>query len=142
MRIAESSQMGSVLIVDDDADSREAVSRYLAKAGYVARSARNGREALIAIATTVPDVIILDVRMPEMDGMEFLQVIRSYLRWSTVPVILLTAYQHGDDVIERAHQFGVKMIYLKASYRLEELLNCVRRLVEDPDARCAGGAGA
>src|SRR5688500_9988292 len=97
MRITESEQMGSVLVVDDADDSREAVARYLTKAGYGVRSARSGREALIAVATTVPDVIILDVRMPEMDGIEFLQVIRSYLRWSTVPVILLTAYNHNDD---------------------------------------------
>ena len=146
MRISESEQMGSVLVVDDDSDSREAVTRYLTKAGYGVRSARSGREALIAVATTVPDVIILDVRMPEMDGIEFLQVIRSYLRWSTVPVILLTAYNHSDDVLARAHALGVKMIYLKASYRLEDLLSCVNRLYADPAARCesaaAGGASA
>src|SRR6185369_4865190 len=104
--------MGSVLVVDDDADSRDAVSRLLMKSGYSVRSAHNGREALIAVATIVPDVIVLDVRMPEMDGMEFLQVIRSYLRWSNLPVIMLTAYP--DDLpIERAHELGVKMIFVK-----------------------------
>ena len=142
MRITESEQMGSILVVDDDSDSREAVTRYLSKAGYGVRSARSGREALIAVATTVPDVIILDVRMPEMDGIEFLQVIRSYLRWSTVPVILLTAYNHSDDVLARAHHLGVKMIYLKAAYRLEDLLACVHRLHADPDARCDNAGGA
>ena len=132
--------MGSVLVVDDDSDSREAVSRFLTKAGYGVRSARNGREALIAVATTVPDVIILDARMPEMDGIEFLQVIRSYLRWSTVPVILLTAYDSGPH-IERAHTLGVKMIYLKATYRLEDLLECVNRLASDPGGNCQGLTG-
>ena len=136
--------MGSVLVVDDDADNRDAVGRYLTKAGYGVRTARSGREALVAVATTVPDVIILDVRMPEMDGIEFLQVIRSYLRWSTVPVILLTGYNHNDDVLARAHELGVKMIYLKASYRMDELLACVKRLQADPTARCdraGGGSG-
>jgi CheY-like chemotaxis protein len=135
--------MGSVLVVDDDADSRDAVSRYLMKAGHGVRTARSGREALIAVATTVPDVIVLDVRMPEMDGMEFLQVIRSYLRWSTVPVILLTAYPDALS-LERAHDLGVKMIYLKANYRLEDLVACVERLFADPTARCEGmrAAGA
>jgi CheY-like chemotaxis protein len=129
--------MGSVLLVDDDADSRDAVGRYLAKAGYAVRTARNGREALIAIATTVPDVIVLDVRMPEMSGMEFLQVIRSYLRWQTVPVILLTGYP--DDLpMERAHQFGVKTIFVKTAYRLEDLLACVHKLYADPTDRCEG----
>jgi CheY-like chemotaxis protein len=127
--------MGSVLVVDDDADSRDAVGRYLTKAGYGVRAARNGREALIAVATTVPDVIILDVRMPEMDGMEFLQVIRSYLRWASVPVLLLTAYP--DEIpLERAHGLGVKMIFVKTVFRLEELLECVQKLYADPNARC------
>ena len=127
--------MGSVLVVDDDADSRDAVGRYLTRAGYAVRAARSGREALIAVATTVPDVIILDVRMPEMDGMEFLQVIRSYLRWQSVPVILLTAYP--DDLpLERAHQLGVKMIFVKTVYKLDELLECVHKLYADPTARC------
>ena len=127
--------MGSVLVVDDDADSRDAVGRYLTKSGYGVRTARSGREALIAVATTVPDVIILDVRMPEMDGMEFLQVIRSYLRWASVPVLLLTAYP--DEIpLERAHHLGVKMIFVKTIYKLEELLECVHKLYADPSARC------
>jgi CheY-like chemotaxis protein len=133
--------MGSVLVVDDDADSRDAVSRFMMKAGHSVRAARNGREALIAVATTVPDVIVLDARMPEMDGIEFLQVIRSYLRWVNVPVILLTAYP--DDLpLERAHELGVKMIFVKPNFRLDELLECVNRLAADPEARCEGPRAA
>lgn len=135
--------MGSILVVDDDADSREAVSRLLARAGYGVRAARSGREALIAIATTTPDVIVLDVRMPEMDGLEFLQVIRSYLRWSSIPVVLLTAYP--DDLpLERAHAMGVKMVFVKTAYKLDELLQCVNKLYADPTARCerSGASGA
>jgi CheY-like chemotaxis protein len=128
--------MGSILVVDDEDDSREAVAKYLGKAGYAVRSARNGREALIAIATTVPDVIVLDAKMPEMNGLEFLQVIRSYLRWSTVPVILLTAYDTGPH-IDRARDFGVKCIFLKANFQLSDLLACVNLLRSDPSAGCA-----
>ena len=92
LKYRDESDMGSVLVVDDDADSRDVVSRLLGRAGYTVRSAVNGRDALIAVTTAPPDVIILDAMMPEMNGVEFLQVIRSYLRWSTLPVILLTAY--------------------------------------------------
>ena len=133
--------MSSVLVVDDDADSRDAVSRFLMKSGHTVRSARNGREALIAVATIVPDVIVLDVRMPEMDGMEFLQVIRSYLRWANLPVILLTAYP--DDLpLDRAHELGVKMTFVKPNFRLDELLECVNRLAADPAAGCEGPRAA
>ncbi len=126
-------------MVDDDDDARGAVTRYLSRSGYAVRAARNGREALIAVATTIPDLIVLDAKMPEMDGVEFLQVIRSYLRWSTVPVILLTAFDAGPH-IDRAREFGVKCVLLKASYELADLLACVHRLRADPGARC-GTAG-
>jgi CheY-like chemotaxis protein len=140
MRISESEDMGSILVVDDDDDARESVSRFLTKSGYAVRSARNGREALIAVATTVPDVIVLDVRMPEMSGIEFLQVIRSYLRWSTVPVILLTAYGEGT-VLYRARQLGVGCVFLKANFDLADLLKCVRDVLTDPGATCGSAAG-
>jgi len=127
--------MASILIVDDEDDARDTISRFLTKRGYLVRGARNGREALIAVATTVPDLIILDVRMPEMSGLEFLQVIRSYLRWSSVPVILLTAY--GDPgTISRARELGVNCFFLKANYTLVALLEGVRAVLADPGADC------
>jgi CheY-like chemotaxis protein len=133
--------MGSVLVVDDEADSRDVVSRFLMKAGHSVRAARNGREALIAVATTVPDVIVLDVRMPEMNGLEFLQVIRSYLRWQNLPVVMVTAYPE-DLPLERSHELDVKMIFVKPNYRLDDLLECVNRLAADPAARCEGPRAA
>jgi len=126
--------MASILVVDDDPDSRDVLTRSLLKAGYAVRSAENGRLALIAVASAMPNVIVLDVRMPEMDGVEFLQVIRSYLRWSTVPVILLTAYGQGPHM-ERARELGVKHVFLKATYRLDDLLACVRNILLDPQSQ-------
>lgn len=130
--------MANVLLVDDDDDSRDAVARYLQKSRHVVRSARNGREALIAVATSLPDVIILDAMMPEMNGLEFLQVIRSYLRWASLPVVLLTAYPQGPH-IDRAEDLGVKRIFFKPDYRLDDLLQCVHQLMADPAGGCAAG---
>ena len=113
LKYRDESDMGSVLVVDDDADSRDVVSRLLGRAGYTVRSAVNGRDALIAVTTAPPDVIILDAMMPEMNGVEFLQVIRSYLRWSTLPVILLTAYPQGPH-IDRAAGTGRQTHLLQA----------------------------
>src|SRR5262249_40325899 len=123
----------NLLVVDDDPDSRDVVARSLAREGYSVKSAANGREALVAGATTMPDLIVLDAMMPEMGGVEFLQVIRSYLRWSAVPVILLTAFPEGPH-IDRAREFDVGQIFLKANYHLSDLLNCVRRLLDDPNS--------
>jgi two-component system, OmpR family, KDP operon response regulator KdpE len=61
MRISGSEDMASILVVDDDPDSRDVLTRSFSRAGYMVRSAENGRRALIAVATAVPDVIVLDV---------------------------------------------------------------------------------
>jgi CheY-like chemotaxis protein len=136
LKLRDENDMGSVLVVDDDADSRDVVGRFLGRAGYSVRSAANGREALVAVATTPPDVIILDAMMPEMSGVEFLQVIRSYLRWSSLPVILLTAYPQGPH-IDRARDLEVKRIFFKPDYQLDDLLRCVSQLMTDPSSECA-----
>ena len=120
--------MNSILVVDDEADSREAVAKYLTKAGYFVRSAPNGRAALISLLTSYPDVMILDVRMPEMDGVELLEVMTSYLKFTTLPVILLTAYPEGPH-IDRARELGVKRIFAKANFELATLKDCIARLL-------------
>jgi CheY-like chemotaxis protein len=132
--------MNSILVVDDDADAREALCHFLSRQGYAPRTAQNGREALMALVSSVPDVIILDVRMPEMSGIEFLQVIRSYLRWSTLPVLMLTAYTDGPH-IERARALQVRCVFDKSNYRLADLLQCVRDALTDPAASCGDLAG-
>lgn len=136
MRIANLEGMASVLVVDDNADNREVVSQFLSKAGFHVRSAPNGRAALISLVSEVPDVVILDMLMPEMDGAEFLHVIRSYLRWSTLPVIVLTAYPEGPQ-IEHVKQMGARCIFTKSSYELADLLACVNAIRDDPGFSCA-----
>src|SRR5947209_12735118 len=63
LRLARSDEMASVLIVDDDTDGRAIVESYLTKAGHSVRTVANGRAALIALAASVPDVVILDIMM-------------------------------------------------------------------------------
>ena len=116
--------VASVLVVDDEADGSDAVVRYLTKVGNAVRSVPNGREALLALTEDTPDVVILDLRMPEMDGITFLEVIRCYLRWSYLPVIVLTALPEGPTII-RAEQMGARHIFRKATFRLEDLARAV-----------------
>lgn len=112
--------MAAVLIVDDDVDSREILARHLRNTGHNVVMSPNGREALAALSVETPDVVILDYRMPEMDGIGFLEVIRCYLRWQSLPVILLTAYPEGQH-IKRAIELGVRKTFLKADFSLAEL---------------------
>jgi CheY-like chemotaxis protein len=113
-----------VLLVDDDADSREFVSRFLERAGHSVRCAKDGHEALNALGWAVPDLIILDYRMPDMDGVSVLGVLRSYLRWGHVPVVFLTAYP-DEPRVQEAKELGVEHVFVKSQFRLEELLDFI-----------------
>lgn len=112
--------MAVVLVVDDERDTREAVAKYLRKAGHSVALSPNGTDAMAALCVETPDVVVLDYRMPQMDGITFLEVIRCYLRWQALPVILLTAYPDGPHM-KRATELGVRRTFVKADYDLAEL---------------------
>ena len=120
--------MGHVLIVDDDADTAEMMAQSLRQAGHKVRSVPNGREALAALSEDIPDVAILDVRMPEMDGITFLEVMRCYLRWETVPVILITGFP-DDPRLARANRLGIRQTFVKANFKLDDLLAAISEYV-------------
>ncbi len=80
-----------VLVVDDDPDIRAFVSELLVDEGYDVRAAANGRDALAVLATWRPDVILLDLMMPEMDGWAFLASQRLNLELVCIPVIVMSA---------------------------------------------------
>jgi len=88
--------MATVLVVDDSTVDRVRAEKLLSKdIGLTVRSAANGKEALQALAQELPDVVITDMQMPEMDGLELVEAIRS--KYPAVPVILMTA--HGSEEI-------------------------------------------
>jgi CheY-like chemotaxis protein len=123
-----------VLIIDDEPDGCEAVAGYLTKGGHTVRCVPNGREALSALVNEVPHAILLDVRMPGMDGLEVLEVVRSYLRWGTVPIAMLTAFPE-DGRLAHVAQLGVNRIFAKSRVNLNELLTWVNEQARRPAPR-------
>jgi DNA-binding response OmpR family regulator len=87
---------GSVLVVDDEPTIGEVVSRYLERAGYATRVALDGPGALAAVASERPDLVVLDLMLPGVDGLEVMRRIRENDR-SRVAVILLTAKGEESD---------------------------------------------
>jgi len=85
-----------VLLVDDEPDLLRAVRLYLEDQGYVVFTAENGREALDQVRTKLPDLVVLDVRMPDLDGFETLERLRE---GSNVPVIMLTVQGEERDKV-------------------------------------------
>jgi DNA-binding response OmpR family regulator len=80
---------GKILVVDDDPEVRMTTRDFLASKGYTVTVAAGGREALGLVEAVNPDVVLLDVAMPDMDGMETLR--RLVAAWPTLPVIMITA---------------------------------------------------
>jgi len=81
----------SILVVDDDHDVRDILNRVLTRAGYEVRLATNGREALDVVTVRAPDLIILDLSMPVMNGFEVLSALRVNAQWAKIPILVVTA---------------------------------------------------
>lgn len=87
-----------VLIVDDESVARNTLRGMLLSEGYKLSFAVNGREALTRLAEEPPDVILLDVMMPEMDGFEVCRFIKGDSRWQHIPIVLVTALDSKEDL--------------------------------------------
>src|SRR5580658_1781949 len=98
--------MARVLYVEDHADTREAVARMLQLNGYDVDIAATGRDALIHAIDRTPDVLLLDLALPEMNGDELLQILHSYHRLAAIPVVVLTA-MHTGEIVDRTKSLNV-----------------------------------
>jgi CheY-like chemotaxis protein len=125
--------MARILLVDDTPASSDHVAKYLEAAGHAVTCVPNGREALASVLAELPDVVLLDMLMPEMDGPTFLEVVRSYLRLQSLPVVVLTGLT-DSPMIDRARFLKVNSILAKGKASLED----IKRAVEEAVARLPG----
>jgi CheY-like chemotaxis protein len=119
--------MSCVLLVDDDADGSEAIGRFLESEGHRVVQATNGRRALAVLTTARPDVVLLDLMMPQLDGIGFLRVLNGYFQAGSFPVVVLTGLAEGPK-LQRARELGVRRIFRKGDFRLSDLLEYVAAL--------------
>ena len=117
--------MSTVLVVEDDRAVREAVERALSFEGYDVLSARDGAEGLSVVLNDTPDVIVLDVAMPHIDGLEACRRIRA--RGISTPVLMLTARHEVTDRVAGLDAGADD--YLVKPFALEELLARLRALL-------------
>jgi signal transduction histidine kinase/DNA-binding response OmpR family regulator/CHASE3 domain sensor protein len=90
-----------VLVVDDDVHTRQLFSAVLGAEGYQVRTARDGLEAFAAIESELPDLLILDLMMPVMDGGTFLATLRRNPRYASIPVVVVTALDADSEAVKR-----------------------------------------
>jgi two-component system KDP operon response regulator KdpE len=124
--------MAKILIVDDNTDACESLAVFFRKAGHEVVSAPNGREALMQVLASPPNVILLDLVLPEMDGPSFLEVIRSYLRIGSLPVVVLTGLD-DSPMIDRVQSLKVNSVLHKGKAAPDDILKALEEaLVRHP----------
>jgi CheY-like chemotaxis protein len=130
--------MKLILVVDDMAVFREPIAASLRLAGYNTLCAADGEEALRTVRATRPDLILLDVSMPKMDGISFLKCLRADPANADIRVILLTAVSEKKHVLA-ASALGVRDYLLKSRFGLKELLE---RIEKQPSVPAVATTGA
>ncbi len=119
---------GSALIVEDDEDARAILRRQLQQHGWTVREAVDGRAGLVQVAEHLPDLILLDLMMPNLDGFGFIREFRRAHPERSIPIVVLTAKELSPEDWERLNG-QVTRVLQKGAYRLEELLGEVRDLL-------------
>jgi PAS domain S-box-containing protein len=119
-----------VLLIEDDAATREMMKQMLAREGWAVVEASNGREGLERVRQSPPNAILLDLMMPEMDGFEFLLELHRHGEWRGIPVIVVTAKELTQQERDRLNG-SAERILMKGAFTREELLTTVRRIVTD-----------
>jgi YesN/AraC family two-component response regulator len=116
-----------ILLVDDETVIHRAVGTFLSRCGYSIEVANNGAEALHKVVAETPDVIISDIKMPVMDGLQLLE--RLKVCTPATPVILITGHGHMDSAVAALHEGA--FAYLRKPINLDELLATLERIKEN-----------
>ena len=122
--------MANILVIDDDATIQLVFSQFLTSLGHEIMQAENGKEGMSVLEKTPPDLIITDIMMPEMDGLEILMQLRN--RNVSVPVIAISGGMRSLPVnfLQQAKLFGARYVFEKP-VPLDVLRNAVTELLND-----------
>jgi len=118
----------TILSVDDERDVIDLVQFHLTRAGYRVLTASCGREALDCIRVDPPDLILLDLMLPDIDGFGVCEILRRHAATATIPIVILTAWATTD-----ARSLGLELgalDYLTKPFSPKELVARVRRLLD------------
>jgi two-component system chemotaxis response regulator CheY len=123
--------MKQILVVDDDQLMHRLFQHHLERAGYQMVSAMNGREALELAARQPPHLIVMDIMMPDTDGLAALRELQKSDATKSIPVIIITASSH--NMMRKESEACGAAIFLTKPFSPTQLLNEIRRLVPPTD---------
>jgi len=130
---ATESGNGIVLIVDDSLSARRALAQFMQDSGYRVRTARDGIEATQIVEGVRPDLVLADLEMPRMNGIELTAHLRSNVETADVPVIMVTSRSTAKHR-EQAQAAGVN-VYFTKPYSEDALIETVRDLIGEYEAK-------
>jgi CheY-like chemotaxis protein len=132
--------MRTILVVDDMAIFREPIAQALEANGYRAICASSGRDALSALRGGAIDMMLLDITMPEMSGLDVLRAVRADPALRNLPVVLLTAAAERQSVLQ-ARDLGVRHYLLKSEFTLDNMFSRVEQLFSEVQQQTNPQAG-
>jgi len=119
----------NIMVVDDSVTVRKVTTRFLEREGFNVITAKDGVDALRVLQDEIPDLMLLDIEMPRMDGFEVAKNIRTTSRWKHLPIIMITS-RTGDKHRDRAMELGVND-YMGKPYQEEALLEGINKLLSE-----------
>ncbi|MCX5985327.1 MAG: response regulator [Chloroflexi bacterium] len=116
----------TVLIVEDEPGLAEVLALNLQASGFETVTAHDGLQALYLLDQSVPDVVVLDLQLPQVSGFRLIQLLRSRTATARIPIVVITAlsFREAEDVVRRGAD-----AFLTKPFAPEEVVNCVERLV-------------
>jgi DNA-binding response OmpR family regulator len=126
-----------LLLVDDDVHILKSLRIYLEMEHFQVRTASSGKDALAQVAEAVPDLIVLDVMMPEMDGFQVLETLKGDEATRGIPIIMLTAKGQDADVL-RGYKQGANS-YMTKPVNYDELVDNIQLIFDDEEIEAGSG---
>ncbi len=122
-----------IVIVEDDVAMREIVVHKLSTSGFAVKEAEDGQEGLDLIISEKPDIVLLDLMLPEMDGFQVLEKLRKHEdpKVAATPVIILSNLWSNKDIL-KTKALNVSAYLVKAYFTTEEILNKVNEVLSNP----------
>lgn len=128
--LLQSPGMARILVIEDDAELQQALSFALFKFNYDVHYAFNGKEGYEKILSVRPDLILLDLMLPIMSGIEVIKSVTSNTAVREIPIIVMTAHGDQANMLEHAVKAHGVREYIKKPFRIEELLKLIKRTIE------------
>ena len=126
-----------IMVVDDDQEMRQLISITLLRYGYEVLEAAGGRQALAEIAQKPPDLLILDVMMPDLNGLQVMRQLKLNRETISIPVIMLSAKCQEDDIAIMM-QSGADAC-LPKPFSLRDLIHCIEQILSGQDMHASRG---